>query len=111
MKELKRNAHPGWAVQDEGGGWLCYGHGFFLSEDAFYADVVLSEEDAKHLIKEANEDFENNTSFNIVLAWEPLCESLRHEVAALKEANTISPSKIMDIVIDLQGVIADLKRK
>lgn len=110
MRE-ERNKHPGWAVRTKTGHWLSYAHGFHLSEDAFYARVVDSEEDAKHLIKQACEDFGNSVLFSVVLAWEPLCEQLRFQVSSLKKANTLSPNKIDDVILSLEDAISTLQGK
>ena len=103
-----RNAHPGWAVKTKEGTWLGGAHGWFLSEDPFYADIYESEEKAKYW---AEREINNKHEYTIVPAWEPLCELLRVEISSLKEANTITPSKVMDIVMSLEDAISILQGK
>lgn len=111
-----RNFHPGWAIYFVDGTWLCHAHGHFKSEDAFYADRYVSEKDAQSSLDSIRDDKEYygeefDTEAKIVLAWEPLCESLRVEIKGLKDANSISPDKIMDITFALQGILSDLNPK
>jgi hypothetical protein len=107
MDRNKRGEHPGWAVRYEDGSWLSYAHGFFQSTDAFYARLHATEEDAKRNAEEANEDWSSDPQkYTIVPGWEPLCESLRFEIESLKEANTLDPDTIFDVVMDLQGIIS-----
>ena len=108
MRE-ERSAHPGWSVQTKDGTWLGGAHGWFLSEDAFYADIYDSEETAKHWAEDNQSEFKGGFEYTIVPAWEPLCERLRVDVSSLKEANEISPSKIMDIVMSLEDAISTLQ--
>lgn len=104
----KRNAHPGWAVQYEDGSWLGCAHGFFRAIDAFYGRLYDTKEAAERDAKDANEDWKDKGKYTIVPGWEILCEDLRHKVSTLKEANTVDPSTILDIVLELEGVISRL---
>jgi hypothetical protein len=114
-KEEKRQSHPGWAVRFEDGTWLGGAHGWFRTGDAFYADKYQTKEEAHAYLQSLRHDKTEQGHFDlpaeIIPAWEPMCESLRVEVASLKEANTITPSKLMDIAITLEGVLFDLKWK
>jgi hypothetical protein len=111
LKEETRSAHPGWSVQTKDGHWLGGAHGWFLSEDAFYADIYDSEEDAKHWAESNQSEFAGGFEYNIVPAWQPLCERFRVEISSLREANAITPSKIMDIVMSLEDAISTLQGK
>ena len=48
MKNRKeRNTHPGWAVRFSDGTWLGCAHGWFTTNETFYADIYDSKEDAE----------------------------------------------------------------
>jgi hypothetical protein len=112
-KEKDRVMHPGWAVQFEDGTWLGGAHGWFRSEDPFYADVYESEKDAQRYLDDLRKDKDEQGYYNlpaqIVPAWQPLCENLRHEVRTLTKANKLTPSKIMDITDHLEDALRELK--
>jgi hypothetical protein len=105
---------PGWAVQFEDGSWLGGAHGWFRSDDAFYADVYESKEDAQRYLDYLRKDKSEGGAFDlpaqIVPAWQPQLESLRVEVRSLKQANRLTPSKLMDITMNLESVLYDLKQ-
>jgi hypothetical protein len=109
-----RVVDPGWAVRFEDGSWLGGAHGWFRSDDAFYADVYESKEDAQRYLDDLRRDKDEGGHFDlpaeIVPAWQPLCESLRVEVRSLKQANKLTPSKLMDITMNLESVLYDLKQ-
>lgn len=111
--EKVRNAHPGWSVQFEDGTWLGGAHGWFRTEDAFYADIYESEARAADLLEDIRKDSSYGDDFQlqakIIPAWEPLCENLRFRVKSLEAANKLSPSKIFDISFQLEQVLQDLK--
>jgi|ERR1700723_475727 len=109
----ERNSHPGWAVKFEDGTWLGGAHGWFRTKDAFYADKYASKEAAEGYLQSLRDDKSEQGQFDlpaeIVPAWEPMCESLRVEISSLKDANTITPDKVMYIAIALEGILHDLK--
>lgn len=110
MKDrTERNRHPGWAVRFVDGSWLAYGHGWHLFEDAFYARIFSSAQEAEDAVKDAAEDFTKLDDYDIVPAWEPVCEQLRHDVAELKHANTFSPDDIFEITMELDSILARLR--
>ena len=96
-----RQAHPGWAVRFEDGTWLGGAHGWFRSEDAFYADIYDTKEEGEktleYLRKDKSEGGHYDLPAEVVEAWQPICESLRLEVSTLKQANTVSYSDLMDL--------------
>ncbi len=110
MKErAERGRHPGWAVRFADGSWLAYGHGWHLFDDAFYARLFSSAEEAEKAVKEAAGDFIKLDEYDIVPGWEPVCEQLRHDVAELQHANKFSPDDIFDITMDLESILSRLK--
>lgn len=119
MKDIK---HPGWAVKFANGTWLCSGHGFSTS-GAYCASVEETKEQAEWLIKEAISDWDGSEMLRIartaevVPAWETLVEHLQAEVKKLtievkelKAANRISPKDIRSTVLDLEHLIANLRK-
>lgn len=110
MKDrAKRNSHPGWAVRFVDGSWLAYGHGWHLFDDAFYAKCFSSAQEAEDAVKQAAEDYTKLDEYDIVPAWEPVAEQLRHDVAQLEHANKFSPNDIFEISMDLESILARLK--
>lgn len=105
----KRQSHPGWAVKFSDGTWLGGAHGWFRAEDAFYADIYESSERAVECLTISNVLKEPDLKWDIVPAWEPLCERLRVEISSLEEANKITPGELYDIVFDLEYVLSRLK--
>lgn len=103
-KEEKRKEHPGYAVQLEDGSWLCYAHGYFADQDAFYADNFESKSRAHSALIDAISDgyLPKETKGKVVEAWQPLCESLRHRVKELEGANKISPKILFEVVSDIE---------
>ena len=112
--EEELSAHPGYSVKFSDGTWLGGAHGWFRSPDAFYADRYKTQKEAEGYLEMLRND-KSESGFDmpaeIVEAWQPLCESLRVSVRTLKEANTIDPGDIMNITIQLEGIISDLNRK
>lgn len=106
----KPGAFPGWAVKFEDGSWQCGGHGFHRSNDAGYAERHDTQEIAHFCAQRCQEDYKDKMPYEIIPGWEPLCEELRNEIIMLKKSNTISPNILMDVVFDLQQVIATLKK-
>lgn len=109
----ERKHHPGWSVQFEDGSWLGGAHGWYRSDDAFYADIYDTEEEAHNNLKYIQKDKSEGEYFalpaKVVPAWEPLCESLRVSIYSLQEANLITPSAIFDMVMSLEDVLHTLK--
>ena len=106
-----KQEHPGWALQSKEGYWMAYGHGWHQSEDAFYARIFATPEEAQRELKDMQEDFVGGIECDIVPAWEPACGKLRHEVKVLTDANKISPDDIFEITMSLEDVIARLGGK
>ena len=106
-EKRERQSHPGWAVKFSDGTWLGGAHGWFRHDDAFFADIFDSKEEAEHYIKVAGFD---DTSLNLeseaIPAWEPLCESLRHDVAMLTKANKVTPDNIFELRQELENILA-----
>lgn len=113
VKTYERQAHPGWAVKFSDGTWLGGAHGWFRTDDPFYADVYASEKDAKESLDYVKNDVEEGDYFKldaeVVPAWESLCESLRFEVSQLKKANVITPEDLSEAVMRLEDVISGLQ--
>lgn len=115
---VERGKHPGWSVWFKDSTWLGGAHGWFRSEDAFYADIYASEDAAKgafamykkDLLRIDEEEASLIKTAMIVPAWEPLCEKLRLEVTELKRVNRISPDNIFEITLSIENLLADLKR-
>lgn len=105
MKEEERNTHPGWSVRFIDGTWLGGPHGWYQHKDAFDADIFPSKEDATYFVKisEIKDDFE------IVAAWEPLCERLRVEIKSLKKVNKVTPSDLFDLEREAENLLDKIK--
>lgn len=104
-----REAHPGWAVRFEDGTWLGGAHGWFRSEDAFYADICDTKEECEKYLKYVREDTMYKGEFDlpaeVVEAWQPICESLRLEVNSLKVYNTVKFGDIFDLKMQLEDAL------
>lgn len=109
----ERGAHPGWAVRFDDGTWLGGAHGWFRSEDAFYADIYDSKEEGEKTLEYLRKDRSENGYFDgpaqVVEAWQPICESLRLEVNTLKQANTVGYMDIFDLREKLESIVEDVK--
>jgi len=107
-----REAHPGWAVRFEDGTWLGGAHGWFRAADAFYADIYDSKEEAQGYLDGLRNDTYNKGEFDlpaeVIEAWQPICESLRHEVRTLKQANIVSFSDIYDLKDKLLDIVSEV---
>lgn len=104
-----KQEHPGFALQTKEGYWVAYAHGWFIAEDAFYAQVFTSVQEAESNLVDMQEDFQGGIKCNIVPAWEPACGKLRHQVRVLTEANKVSPDLLFDVVMDLESIISRLQ--
>lgn len=110
LNEDKRKSHPGYAVKFENGDWLTSAHGLYLDEDAFMGITFPTAKEAEDLVKEAQASGEiPSLKFEVVEAWQPVCERLRHNIEALKKANTITPDQLMDIEFELESIIDRIK--
>lgn len=109
----KRGNHPGWAVRFSDGTWLGGAHGWFRSEDAFYADTYDSEEEAHKYLTYVKNDKDDSEYFaldaEVVPAWEPLCERLRLEVNSLKEVTKIDIFDLNEAVDEVASKVEELK--
>jgi hypothetical protein len=105
MKE--RGSYPGFAIKTSDNKWLGEGHGYLLSTDAFYAEVFNTAKEAIDFATQAQVDFQ--FTYDIVAAWEPVCEKLRHQISELEEVNTIKPNDLLDISLELISIISKLK--
>jgi hypothetical protein len=102
-----KQKHPGFALQTKEGHWIAYAHGWFTAEDAFYAHIFTSIQEAESNLLDMQEDFKGGIHARVVVAWEPACGKLRHEVRVLKDANKISPDNLMEVWLKLEGIKAD----
>lgn len=97
----EQGAHPGWAIKFEDGTWLGGAHGWFRSEEAFYADIYDSKEEALQNLKCVRSTYHDDGSFNLsaeaVEAWQPICESLRHKLLLAKYSSKITIPDLWDL--------------
>lgn len=107
----KRGQHPGWAVRFEDGSWQGGGHGYHRFDDAFYAERHETQEAAHYAAKQCQEDYNDQMSYVVISAWEPLAEVLRHDVSQLKHANSFHPDDIFEITMELESILYRLKEK
>lgn len=107
-----RRSHPGWAVRFEDSTFLGGAHGWFRTEDAFYADIYDSKEDGQKYLDDLRQDKMYGDEFalpaEVVEAWQPICESLRHEVRVLKQANIVSFSDIYELKDKLEEIVSEV---
>jgi hypothetical protein len=108
--ESVRGSHPGWAVQFQDGRWLGSAHGLHRFDDAFYAKSFLIKEDANDLAIECQIDFGDTMPYEVVPAWEPLCERLRFEVGQLMKACKFKPRDISDLQESLEDALRTVKK-
>lgn len=123
---LKPNEHPGWAVQLDDGSWLCAVHGLYPTTDGFYASIMDTEDEARHILNDylqqhekyltrklkEDPDFKEpngSPKGKVIPAWEPMCQALLYDIKQLKTANKITPSKLSDIQMSLEDVICTIK--
>ncbi len=118
MKPLKdkreeRGAHPGWSVRFSDGTWLGGAHGWFRSEDAFYADIYDTKEEGEKYLKYVRDDQHDAEYFSldaeVVPAWEPLAESLRLEISNLRRGAKIDFHDMHMAVEDIQYALDAVK--
>ncbi len=111
--EEVRLAHPGWAVRFEDGSWLCIAHGVDMVNDAFYANTYETKELATLTVTSCygDGDIPNSIGFEVIPAWEHLCESLRLRINGLRETSKLEPMDIMEMTWQLEEVIAKLNGK
>ncbi len=106
------NAHPGWGVRFSDGSWLGGAHGWFRTEEAFYADIYQTEEDARSSLKivRAQESGYYDLEAEIVPAWQILCEKLRLTIHTLKLSAKVDIYDLDSAIDDLQYALTDLKK-
>ncbi len=106
-----RNAHPGWAVKFENGTWLSIAHGVDMATDAFYANTYETKEEATLTATSCygDGDIPNTIGFEVIPAWEPLCERLRHDVRELTTLNTLSSEDVMEMTLEIESVLYRLR--
>lgn len=112
MKEEK-GKFPGWAVKFEDGTWLASAHGLHRFEDASYAKLYDSWEDARYDAEYYRKDYPNDShvTYDVIPGWEPLCEQLRSEVSNLEKTNKISWMDIFEIATELESIAYKLHGK
>ncbi len=112
-KREERGAHPGWAVRFADGTWLGGAHGWFRSEDAFYADIYDTKEEGEKYLKYVRDDKHDAEYFSldaeVVPAWEPLAESLRLEISNLRRSVKIDFHDMHMAVEDIQYALDAVK--
>lgn len=108
-----RDTHPGWAIYFEDGTWLGGAHGYIRTGGAFYAYIFSSKEAAEkvltHLRTSRTEGNYFSVPAEIIVAWEPLCENLRSEVSALKQANVVKYLDIFDLREEVESILNRIK--
>lgn len=114
FKDLEtRNVHPGWVVYFEDGTWLGGAHGYIRTGDAFSAYIYDTKEQAEkvldHLRNGKTEGKYFSLPSNIIEAWQPACENLRAEVAALKQTNVVKYLDLHDLREELEGIVSRVK--
>ena len=113
-KREESNAHPGWSVRFSDGTWLGGAHGWFRSEEAFYADIYDSEEEARNCLEQVKNDLYDKEYFSldaeVVPAWQPLCERLRLDAHTLTASNKVNIFDLNMTVDDIQSQLNELKK-
>lgn len=110
-----RNAHPGWAVRFVDNTWLGGAHGWFRTDDAFFADIYSSKEDGERYLTDLRTTQRNfygdefDIEAEVIPAWEPICETLRHDVIILKQTNIVEFGDVLDVQASLQNVMDQIK--
>lgn len=110
---MSNKNHPGWAIQFKDGRWLAYGHGYFKTEEAYQAKLYKSVSDAEHdLWDNAKEDISNIElhSYDIILGWEPLCNSLRIEVEDLRNVVSIDSFELFLQTETIKTAIKEIEK-
>jgi hypothetical protein len=108
-----RGAHPGWGVRFSDGTWLGGAHGWFRTEDAFYADTYDTKEEGEKYLKYVREDQHDKEYFSldaeVVPAWEILAEHLRLEISNLRRGAKIDFYDLHSAVEDIQNSLDTVK--
>lgn len=108
-----RDSHPGWAVRFEDATWLGGAHGYIRTGSAGDAYIYNSVEEAQkvldYLKASRTESSYFSTPSEIVVAWQPICETLRSDVAMLKQANLVEYLDIFDLQYELEAVLNKVK--
>lgn len=105
----KAGQHPGWAVRFQDGSWQSGGHGWYREDDAALAERYETVEEANNNAKRCQESYNDTMPYEVVVAWEPLCESLRNNIHFLKKANKVSPDNIRNIIDEMENLLYTLK--
>lgn len=106
-------AHPGWAIRFEDGTWLGGAHGYIRTGSAGDAYIYNSKEEGEKVLDFLKNSKTESKYFSfpsqIIEAWEPICETLRSDVKALKEANVVSYLDIFDLRDELESIVSKVK--
>lgn len=107
-----RDTHPGWAVRFEDGTWLGGAHGYIRTGSAF-AYIYDSKEDGEkvlaYLRSSRTEASYFGTPAEVIEAWQPICETLRSDVSALKQANVVQYLDLFDLREELESIVDKVK--
>lgn len=108
-----RGSHPGWAVLFEDGTWLGGAHGYIRTGSASDAYIYDSVEEAQKVLDYLKTSRTESSYFSapseIVVAWQPICETLRSDVAVLKQTNLVEYLDIFDLQYELEAITNKVK--
>jgi hypothetical protein len=108
-----RDSHPGWAVRFTDGTWLGGAHGYIRTGSAEDAYIYSSKEEGQKVLDYLKTSRTESSYFSfpseIVEAWQPICEMLRSDVAALKQANVVEYLDIFDLRSELEAIVGKVK--
>lgn len=108
-----RDSHPGWAVRFEDATWLGGAHGYIRTGSAGDAYIYNSKEEGEKVLAYLRTSRTESSYFSvpseIVEAWQPLCEMLRSDVTALKQANVVEYLDIFDLREELESIVGKVK--
>lgn len=107
------DVHPGWAVRFEDGTWLGGAHGYIRTGSAEHAYIYNSKEEGEkvlaYLRTSRTESNYFSTPSEVIEAWQPVCEMLRSDVSALKQANVVEYLDIFDLRDELESIVNKVK--
>lgn len=108
-----RDTHPGWAIRFEDSTWLGGAHGYIRTGDSSSAYIYNTKEDAEKVLNYLKNSKTESKYFSfpskIIEAWEPICETLRSDVKALKESNIVSYLDIFELREELDSIVSKVK--
>lgn len=108
-----RDSHPGWAVRFEDATWLGGCHGYIRTGSASDAYIYDSVEEAQKVLDYLKTSRTESSYFSapseIVVAWQPICETLRLDVAKLKQTNLVEYLDIFDLQHELEVITNKVK--